>query len=159
MFSELGNQDVPQDFNFLIGQWRVENKMLTKRLEGSHDWKMFEANHEGYSLLSELGVIDQMTGLDGTPIGSSLRFFNREMRQWYIYWVSYRDGIMQPPVIGNFKDGIGIFEGEDTWNGNPIIVRFVWSNTHTETPRWEQFFSSDNGQTWEKNWEMNFTRG
>jgi len=158
MFSESDNHDVSQDFNFLLGQWRIENKMLPKRLEESNDWVTFEATQKGMSVLGGLGILDEMIGIDGSPIGMSLRFFNRQFQQWFIYWVSYRDGVMQPPVIGNFKDGVGIFEGADTWNGKSIIARFVWSNILTETPRWEQFFSLDNGQTWEKNWEMNFTR-
>lgn len=158
MFSKLDDKSISHDFDFFIGRWRVDNKMLPKRLEGSDEWKTFEATQECTSVLGGLGVIDEMISTDGTPIGMSLRFFNREKQQWFIYWVSHRDGVMQPSVTGNFKDGVGIFEGADTWNDIPIIARFVWSNIHTETPRWEQFFSSDNGQTWEKNWEMNFTR-
>ncbi|MCU0480578.1 MAG: hypothetical protein MUE54_05125 [Anaerolineae bacterium] len=158
MISQSDDKNISPDFNFLLGRWRVENKMLPKRLEGSDDWKTFEATQECTSVLGGVGVIDEMIHTEGTSIGMSLRFFNRETQQWFIYWVSYRDGVMQPPVTGNFKDGEGIFEGADIWNGTPIIVRFRWTNTDTPTPRWEQFFSSDNGQTWEKNWEMNFTR-
>jgi hypothetical protein len=28
----------------------------------------------------------------------------------------------------------------------------------TETPRWEQAFSADDGDTWETNWVMEFSR-
>jgi hypothetical protein len=28
----------------------------------------------------------------------------------------------------------------------------------TSTPRWEQAFSEDGGETWETNWIMDFTR-
>jgi hypothetical protein len=37
-------------------------------------------------------------------------------------------------------------------------VRFLWTRTDTESPRWEQAFSDDGGRTWETNWEMDFTR-
>jgi len=37
-------------------------------------------------------------------------------------------------------------------------VRFVWSNVTAPTPRWEQAFSADGGETWETNWVMEFTR-
>lgn len=159
MVSELtkNRTDISHDFDFLFGTWRVENKMLTRRLEGSDDWQTFEATQQCAPVLGGLGNTDEMVSLDGTPIGMSLRFLNRETQQWHIYWVSYRDGVMQPPVIGQFKDGVGIFENTDTWMGKPIIVRFLWTNLDT-IPQWEQFFSADNGQTWEKNWEMRFIR-
>ena len=36
-------------------------------------------------------------------------------------------------------------------------MRFIWSNTLTSEPRWEQAFSEDGGETWETNWIMEFT--
>jgi hypothetical protein len=39
-----------------------------------------------------------------------------------------------------------------------VLVRFLWSGVTTPTPRWEQAFSTDNGQAWETNWVMDFTR-
>jgi hypothetical protein len=149
--------DIPHDFDFLFGHWHVHNRRLTKILQGGTEWVTFEATQICAPALNGIGNTDEMIGLDGTPIGMSLRFFNRELKKWFIYWVGYGDGVMQPPVAGSFTDGIGIFEGADTWHGKPILVRFVWSNIATGIPRWEQFFSPDDGQTWEKNWEMNFT--
>ena len=157
MSQEAIENDISHDFDFLFGSWRVENHKLSKQLQGNLEWEKFEATQTCLPALGGVGNTDQMIALDGTPIGMSLRLFNREIQQWSIYWVGYRDGVMQPPVIGNFKDGVGIFEGNDIWNGKPIIVRFVWTMINTQ-PRWEQFFSSDDGLTWEKNWEMNFTK-
>ena len=52
---------------------------------------------------------------------------------------------------------VGVFEGEDTFEGRPIRVRFTWTGVTTETPHWEQAFSEDGGETWETNWVMDFT--
>ena len=60
-------------------------------------------------------------------------------------------------MIGGFDGDTGIFEGEDTFEGRPIRVRFTWSRVDTPTPRWEQAFSDDGGRTWETNWVMEFT--
>jgi hypothetical protein len=60
-------------------------------------------------------------------------------------------------VIGSFDGDVGVFEGEDTFDGRPILVRFIWSGVTTPTPRWEQAFSEDDGETWETNWIMDFT--
>ena len=88
----------------------------------------------------------------------SLRFFDPATRRWSIYWAdSRRPGELDPPVFGTFSGDIGVFEGEDVFEGRPIRVRFTWSGTRTRTPRWEQAFSADDGETWETNWIMDFS--
>ncbi len=88
----------------------------------------------------------------------SFRFFNPATQRWAIHWADSRRGVLDPPVVGAFVDGTGTFEGADTFEGRPILVRFVWSRTRTETPRWEQAFSEDGGKSWETNWVMDFAR-
>ena len=63
-----------------------------------------------------------------------------------------------PPQIGEFKNGRGEFFAQDTLNGKAILVRFVWTNTTTNTPHFEQSFSDDGGKTWEVNWITDQTR-
>jgi hypothetical protein len=65
---------------------------------------------------------------------------------------------IEPPVIGRFENGIGVFEGDDTFEGRPIRCRFVWSEITQDSAKWEQAFSTDDGATWETNWVMHFER-
>ncbi|WP_328926283.1 MULTISPECIES: hypothetical protein [unclassified Streptomyces] len=46
----------------------------------------------------------------------------------------------------------------DTHDGKAVRVRFVWSRTSSGSPRWEQFFSADGGDSWLHNWTMDLTR-
>jgi hypothetical protein len=55
-------------------------------------------------------------------------------------------------------NGVGVFEGRQELAGQPILVRFTWSNITRNGTRWEQEFSPDEGKTWEKNWVMTSTR-
>ena len=71
---------------------------------------------------------------------------------------SNRTGTLDPPVVGSFANGVGVFEGRQELDGRPILVRFTWSDIKRTSARWEQAFSSDDGQTWEKNWIMEHTR-
>ena len=59
--------------------------------------------------------------------------------------------------IGQFKNGRGEFYGTDTLNGKLIYVRFVWTNTNTDTPHFEQYYSYDGRKTW-VNWMTDQTR-
>jgi len=152
--------DGRRDFDFWMGSWKVHNRCLRERLEGSTDWIEFEATSEARPLLDGLGNEDEFrTDHDGGFVGMSFRFFDPETRTWAIYWAdSRRPGTLDPPVVGSFSGDTGSFQGADTLAGKPILVRFDWAGVTTPTPRWEQAFSNDGGKTWETNWVMEFTR-
>jgi len=149
-----------QDFDFFMGRWTVQNRRLTERLAGSDEWEEFESTSVAHPILGGLGNEDEFrTRHAGGFIGMSFRFFDPVKRRWSIYWAdSRRPGELDPPVFGTFSGDIGVFEGEDEFEGRPIKVRFIWSGTRTRTPRWEQAFSADDGATWEVNWVMDLTR-
>ena len=149
-----------RDFDFWMGSWNVHNRRLRRRLAGSDEWDEFEATVVARPLLDGLGNEDEFrTDYEGGFIGMSFRFFDPETSLWSIYWADTRRlGILDPPVLGGFDGDTGIFEGDDTFDGRPILVRFTWSGVTTPKPRWEQAFSEDSGETWETNWVMDFTR-
>jgi len=153
-------QSTARDFDFWMGSWRVQNRYLRKRLAGSDDWDEFEATVVAHPILDGMGNEDEFrTDYAGGFTGMSFRFFNPTTRQWAIYWAdSRRPGLLDPPVIGAFSGDTGLFEGADTLEGKPILMRFLWSRVTTTNPRWEQAFSADGGRTWETNWVMDFTR-
>jgi hypothetical protein len=147
------------DFDFLLGSWKVHNRSLRRRLCGSDEWDEFEATSVVRPLLDGLGNEDEFrTDFCGGFIGMSFRFFDPRSELWSIYWAdSRRSGELDPPVFGSFAGDRGVFLGEDTFEDRPILVRFIWSDLWTKTPRWEQAFSEDDGDTWETNWMMEFT--
>ena len=148
------------DFDFWMGRWNVRNRRLSRRLAGSDEWEEFEAKVAARPLPARLGNEDVFcTDFDGGFVGMSFRFFDPASELWSIYRAdSRRPGVLDPPVFGSFSGDTGVFLGEDTFEGRPILVRFLWSGITTPTPRWEQAFSDDGGETWETNWTMDFTR-
>lgn len=152
--------NISDDFDFLFGHWRIENKRLLKRLEGCSEWETFHATSHAQPILGGIGNIDDFVPDQWQPgfIGMSLRLFNPSTRQWSIYWMSNQTGTLEPPVVGGFQDSIGIFEGNDVLEERPIRVRFIWSEITDTSALWEQEFSDDAGKTWEKNWIMRFKR-
>ena len=153
-------QNGARDFDFWMGSWNVRNRYLRERLQGTDDWIEFDAKVVARPLLDGLGNEDEFrTDHEGGFIGMSFRFFDPTTKKWSIYWAdTRRSGLLDPPVIGSFDGDEGVFEGSDSFDGKPILVRFTWSGVTTPTPRWEQAFSADGGGTWETNWVMEFTR-
>lgn len=146
-----------QDFDFVLGTWQVTSRRLAKPLSSSTAWTTGAAVQTARPLPHGEGNIDEFL-IDGKPIGGSLRLYDRASGQWLIYWAAARDGVLQLPVRGRFTDGVGVFEGEDSYGGRPIRVRYTWTGTRGVTPRWEQAFSIDGGKSWEVNWIMEFRR-
>ncbi|MBA2381829.1 MAG: DUF1579 domain-containing protein [Chloroflexi bacterium] len=149
------------DWEFLYGRWTVHHRRLVTRLAGSDEWQEFEGTSELRPILNGAGnVDDNVLDLPGDRYrAASLRSYNPNAGMWSIWWLDGRNpGVIDTPVVGRFEGGVGTFLAEETFNGRPILVRFRWTRTDTDSPRWEQAFSPDGGQTWETNWEMDFTR-
>lgn len=147
------------DFDFLMGRWTIRNRYLRERLRRSDEWLEFTSTCVARPILNGSGIQDEFR----TPfwpdfVGMSIRIFDPVAGTWTIHWADSRRGRFDPPVVGSFTRGTGVFEGRDTWDGRPIRVRFIWSRVDTPTPRWEQAFSDDGGVTWETNWVMDFAR-
>jgi hypothetical protein len=149
------------DFDFLNGSWNVHNRFLKGRLRGSTEWIEYDGTLALELLLNGLANIDRYraTREGATVEGVSLRLFNPQTQEWSIYWAdNVRAGVLLPPMVGTFKDGVGEFFGDEAVDGRRVLCRFRWSRTNTASPQWEQAFSPDGGQTWETNWIMTFTR-
>jgi hypothetical protein len=148
------------DFDFWMGTWNGHNRRLRERLAACEEWDEFESKSIARAILGGMGNEDVfLTDYAGGYVGMSFRFFDPETKQWSIYWADSRhSGVLDPPVIGGFDGDVGVFEGPDTFEGRPIIVRYTWSRVDTPTPRWEQAFSDDGGETWETNFVSEFTR-
>jgi hypothetical protein len=145
------------DFDFLVGKWKMHNRHLNKRLENCKEWTEFDSSDENSQLLS--GAVDMDTysttkfpGQEGKLFqGLTLRLFNPKTRLWSLYWIPSNTGVIDPPVVGSFENGVGHFFGKDTFKGKPIIVVFRWDARNKDHPVWGQAFSADSGKTWEWN--------
>jgi len=153
-------------FDFLLGNWRVHNRRLTRRFARCDEWEVFDAVQTNQALPGDIGNIDDFVAATWRPdyVGLSLRLFNPQTGLWSIYWLDNRTGgldaagILTPPVVGRFDGGTGIFTGDDIVDGQPIRVRYTWSDVDSARPRWEQAMSVDGGFSWEMNWSMEFEK-
>jgi hypothetical protein len=158
------NHDGRRDFDFLVGRWRVRNRTLRRREpEAPAEWSEFESEMESRPILGGLGNVDTYRIGDfagrGESHGFALRLYDPSTGLWRIWWAStVIPGRLDPPLAGRFTDGEGHFEGDDELDGEPIKIRFLWSEIASTSARWEQAFSCDEGRTYEPNWTMHFQR-
>ena len=157
----LNTESTADDFDFFVGRWTVRHRRLKERLAASAQWEQFGGTSEMHKLMDGSGNIDD--NVIELPAGRyravSLRSFDAKTKQWAIWWLDARDPHrLEPPVRGGFSQGTGVFYGDDVFKGEPIRVRFLWSDLTATSCRWQQAFSADGGKTWETNWIMDFTR-
>jgi hypothetical protein len=155
------SQDHQHDFDFEFGSWKAHLRRLLHPLSGSNEWVDYDGTSvvrkvwNGAANLGEFNV----AGKSGHVEGMSLRLYNPESQKWSIYWANRKDGSLGvPPMVGDFHDGRGEFQDEETFNGRSVRVRFIFSDITPTSFRLEQAFSPDAGKTWEANWKVTFTK-
>lgn len=149
------------DFDFQQGRWHVRHRRLKARLAGCTEWEAFSGTSEQRPLLGGNGNVED--NLLHLPAGDyravALRAYDPASGTWAIWWLDGRAPHgLDVPVIGRFEQGVGSFYADDTHDGRPVRMRFLWLATDSDAPRWEQALSADGGETWETNWVMEFTR-
>jgi hypothetical protein len=87
-----------------------------------------------------------------------LRLFDPQTRLWSIYWAESQNGMLDIPVVGSFDGEKGNFFANDHFSGQDILLQFEWDVTDPTQPLWRQAFSADQGNTWEWNWYMYFSK-
>ena len=148
------------DFDFLHGTWTVHHRRLTERLKGGTVWEEFSGISTTRPVMGGFGnVEDNMIRIpDGHYNAVALRSFDPASGLWAIWWLDgRRPHTLDVPVVGGFDGGVGTFLADDTFEGSPIKVRFLWRHDGSGLCRWEQAFSADGGGTWETNWVMDFS--
>ena len=149
------------DFDFLTGTWRVQHRKLRSRLTGCTDWDEFESSFEARTHLNGLVSVDEggLTGVDGTPYrGMTFRTYDVEAGEWRLHWFDSRYLRLDTARSADgSRTGWGV-RRRGRARTACRSVPFRWTVHSPEKAGWEQAFSTDDGATWEVNWEMVETR-
>jgi hypothetical protein len=143
-------RDGQHDFDFNVGTWKTHIKRILDPLAGSS--KSIELNGtvtvrkvwDGRAQLEEI----EADGPNGHWQGMTLFLYNPQARQWSQSFVNSKSGVLNPPLIGAFKDGRGELFASDTFNDRSILVRAVWSDIKPDSHHFEESYSDDGGKTW-----------
>jgi hypothetical protein len=146
------------DFDFLVGRWRVHNRILRHRLVHSDEWNEVEAHYQAWSHLGGALSIDEFRFQETSTKSCAIRTLDLARARWTIYWVTSTEGVLGEPVHGGWDGDRGEFYGEDVEDGQPVIARFIWRRVGLGEAHWEQAFRLHDGDEWETNWTMDFER-
>jgi hypothetical protein len=158
--SSSSPRDGQHDFDFELGTWKIHLKRLAHPLTGSNTWTEFDGTSFTRKVWGGRAELEQFEtdGSAGHIEGLTLRLYDPQSHQWRLYWANSKDGTLGPPMIGEFKNGVGEFYDQESFNGRAIYVRYLWSGITPNSAHFEQSFSEDGGKTWEVNWITDQTR-
>jgi hypothetical protein len=145
------------DFDFLVGRWAMTNRRLKQRHAGSDDWDVFPGRCQAWSHLSGIVSVDEVDFPTQGWSGLTLRSLDVAARRWSIWWINSRTGQLFAPVHGGWAGDRGEFHGDDTDDGRPVRVRFIWERLGPDRARWQQAFALEGGE-WETNWVIELER-
>jgi hypothetical protein len=157
---QSGARDGQSDFDFNIGTWKTHIRRLQHPLSGLSDWTEMNGTvyvrkvWGGRAQLEEI----EADGSGGHFEGLTLFLYNSQAHQWSQHFADSSVGVLEHPLVGEFKDGRGEFFDLESFNGRTVWVRFVWSDIKADSHHIEQSFSNDGGKTWEPNFVATLTR-
>lgn len=144
----------PGDFDFLSGEWKIDNRQLKNGA-----WERFDGEATVHGILAGVGSVEELRIPARNFSGMGLRLLDVERKLWADYWVNARSGVLTPPPSwGSFVDGVGIWDADDSEDDRPVIYRGQWDRITPKSCRWLQASSRDGGQSWQESWVMHWTR-
>lgn len=163
-------RDGQHDFDFDLGTWHMHSRRLLHPLSGSGQWvemngvTVVRPVWGGRANIAEV----ETDGPDFHLELLALRLYDPVAHQWNINfatskvgvlnYVNSNGGMQSVPMIGQFRDGKGVFYDQEPYEGRTIWVRFIIQKLSATTARSEQAFSGDNGKSWETNWINEYTK-
>ncbi|MDX2237002.1 MAG: hypothetical protein NW203_05515 [Hyphomonadaceae bacterium] len=144
----------PGDFDFLTGEWRIENRSI---VDGA--WIDYPGEATVHAILGGAGSVEDLRIPARDFSGMGLRLLDRERRVWRDHWVNARAGVVTTPgQAGSFENGAGLFVSDYEEGGRPMKAIGVWDQITPNSCRWRQATSADGGRSWAQNWIMRWSR-
>jgi hypothetical protein len=144
------------DFDFLTGEWTIKNRRLKNG--STIVWEEFAGAATVHRLMGGMASIEELRIPANNYRGMGVRVWHSQEKLWADHWTGAYNGVVNPPQLGQFIGGEGIFISDDEMDGKPIKARGVWDRITPNSCRWHQSTSADGGKTWDYNWYMDWTR-
>lgn len=139
----------PHDFDFELGRWKIHIRQARSAVTAAVTWDRFDGSTVNCKLWDGAAIQKwQADGPTGHIEGLTLRIYDPQSQQWNLYGADRSGGALAPAVVGEFRDGRGVFIDQEPMNGRLVLVRSVWSDITANSVHFEAHVSDDAGKTW-----------
>jgi hypothetical protein len=115
-------------FDWQFGAWNIHMSRLMHPLTGSTTWTPLDGRVLVRRLWGGRANLAQTEtqGPSGKLQFLALRLYNPQSRQWNLLFAHSNGGVLNTPaLIGEFKDGRGVFYDQEPYQDRAIRVRFT----------------------------------
>jgi hypothetical protein len=144
----MSEQPLPTEarqFDFWIGEWDAVWG------DGERGTNVIRA------VLDEAVILENFDGHPGTLlIGMSVSVYNAALGKWQQTWVDNQGGYLD--FVGEFSAGQMVLQRSATRQGQTFWQRMVWYDIERDQFDWNWERSDDEGQTWQVQWQIHYTR-
>lgn len=138
----------PHDFDFELGRWEIHIRRARSAVTAVTTWDRFDGSTVNCELWDGAAIQKwQADGPTGHIEGLTLRIYDPQSRQWNLYAADRSGGALAPTVVGEFRNGRGVFIDQEPMNGRLVLVRSVWSDITANSVHFEADVSADAGET------------
>lgn len=148
-------------FDFNLGRWRTRIRAVLNPLSAPGLWSSLQGTHVVNRVWDDWANIGQLEvdGASGHIEDLALRLYDRKTHQWRVYFANSGSGTLDPPMVGDFRDGVGTFVFLNEVEGRTVLVRNVWSDITSRSCRQDWAISADGGKSWVPTWVSRDTLG
>jgi hypothetical protein len=138
------------EFDFDLGTWNTQITRRVHPLTGSDETIRLSGTVTVRKLWGGRGQLEEIEadGPKGHWEGMTVFLYDPQAHQWSMNFANSSAGRFTSPMIGGFENGRGELFGQDTLDGRSILVRAVWSDFTPRSHTYQEFYSTDGGQTW-----------
>lgn len=149
------------DYDFNMGHWTTRVRAVLNPLSSPDAWSDLHGTHAVYRVWDDWANIGQLEvdGPGGHVEDLALRLYDRKTQQWRVYFANSQSGTLDPPMVGEFENGVGTFIGLDEIDGKTVLIRNTWSGITAKSCRQDWAVSTDGGKTWVPTWTSADTLG
>ncbi len=153
-------RDGSHDFDFAFGTWHTHTRRFKNALSAHPAVIELDGTVTVRKVWGGKAALEEIeaNGPDGHWQGMTLFLYNPDTHQWSQSFANSKQGVMQRPTIGEFKNGRGELYAQDDIAGRSILVRSVWSDIRPDSHRYDESYSDDGGQTWKPAFAAALTR-
>jgi len=158
--SQTEPRDGSHDFDFTHGKWHTHITQILDPFDGGTHTVTMDGTKTSMSVWNGRAWLEEIEadGPDGHWEGATFFLYNPKSGQWSQQYIDSASGEFQAPTVGSFKNGRAELYATETYKGENVIVRGVWSDIAADSHRYEIAYSQDGGRTWLTSFKAVLTR-
>ena len=142
--------DGSHDFDFALGSWTTEVTIIKDPFNKPNEQIHMRGTKVARPIWKGKGWIEEI-GADGPNShwqGATIFLYDPAAHQWSQNYVDSSEGRMEPPSIGEYRDGKLEFYSQEFVDGRATLLRGTWTILSKDLHTYEIARSIDGGRSW-----------